>query len=126
MSSSGQRFAFSYGAFRLLLSVMGLGPAFSRIVVGPSDVVVVMGWGFRATIPRSSITRAYEDQVIGLGIGVHGFRGRWLVNGSMQGIVTIEIDPPGRARMMGLPVKVTKLQVSAEDPGGLVAVLGRP
>lgn len=125
MSYSSQQFAFSYGGLRLLMSLLGLGPGRSRIVVDPSDVVVRMGWGFRARIPRASITRAYQDQIIGFGIGIHGMRGRWLVNGSMSGIVTIEIDPHEHALMMGFPVKLTRLQVSAEDSAGLVAAIGR-
>jgi hypothetical protein len=124
MVTTSQRFNFSYGALRLLLTLLGLGPGLSRIEVRPAEVVVRMGWGFRTTIPRGSITRAYDDQAMGLGIGVHGWRGRYLVNGSMSGIVTIEVQPACRASLMGLPVRLTKLQVSAEDPSGLVASIG--
>jgi hypothetical protein len=124
MATTSQRFAFSYGGLRLLMTLIGLGPGFSRIEVLPAEVVVQMGWGFRARVPRRSITPAYEDQIRGLGIGVHGWRGRWLVNGSMSGIVTIEIEPPCRALATGFPVKLRKLQVSVEDPSGLVAAIG--
>ncbi len=125
-SSASQRFKFSYGALRLLMTLLGLGPGFSHIEVAPTEVIVNMGWGWRTKIPRASIRRAYEDQMrTGYGIGVHGWRGRYLVNGSMTGIVTIEIDPPARGLLLGLPVKVTVLQVSAEDPSGLVAAIGK-
>jgi hypothetical protein len=124
MATTSQRFSFSYGALRLLMTLIGLGPGLSRIEVRPAEVVVRMGWGFRATVPRQSITRAYEDESPKLSIGVHGFRGRWLVNGSSFGIVTIEVDPPCRALAVGFPVKLKKLQVSAEDPSGLVAAIG--
>lgn len=124
MALTSQRFGFSYGALRILFTLLGLGPGLSRIEVRPAEVMVQMGWGFRARVPRSSITRAYEDQVMGLGVGVHGWRGRWLVNGSMSGIVTIEIDPPCRALATGFPVKLRKLQVSLEAPSGFVAALG--
>jgi hypothetical protein len=42
----------------------------------------------------------------------------------MSGIVTIEIEPPCRALATGFPVKLRKLQVSVEDPSGLVAAIG--
>jgi hypothetical protein len=125
VASTSQRFRFSYGGLGTLLTVMGLGQGLSRIEVSPVEVVVRMGWGFRARVPRRSITRAYEEQGRKISIGIHGFRGRWLVNGSSFGIVTIDVEPSCRAIVMGLyPVKVTQLQVSAEDPSGLVAAIG--
>jgi hypothetical protein len=125
MATTSRLFVFSYGRLRILMTFLGLGPGLSRIEVRPAEVVVRMGWGFRVTIPRASIILAHEDQMLGFGIGVHGRRRQWLVNGSTDGIVTIDIDPPCRALAMGFPVQVNKLQVSAEDPGGLVAAIGR-
>jgi hypothetical protein len=124
MSTTPQRFAFSYGKLRMLMTILGLGPGLSRIEVRSADVVVRMGWAFRARIERSAITSAHEDQMLGLGIGVHGWRGQWLVNGSTEGIVTLDIDPPGRGLALGFPVKVRRLQVSVEDPGRFLAALG--
>ncbi len=40
------------------------------------------------------------------GWGAHGWRGEWLINGSSSGVVRVELDPPGRARLMGLPVQL--------------------
>ena len=57
--------------------------------------------------------------------GVHGWRGNWLVNGSTTGIVSILLDPPGRALAVGFPVKLRQLRVSVEDPSALVAAIGR-
>jgi hypothetical protein len=127
MATTSQRFNFAYGSIRPLMTLMGLGPGLSRIEVRPDTVVVRMGWGFRASIPRSAISGAREEAMSGhLGIGVHGWRGKWLVNGSMSGIVTIEVDPPCRATVMtAFPVSLKTLQVSAEDPAGLVAAIGR-
>jgi hypothetical protein len=59
------------------------------------------------------------------GIGVHGWGGWWLVNGSVAGIVRIEIDPPARARVLGVPVRLRILEVSMQDPEALVAALSR-
>jgi hypothetical protein len=125
MAMPAQRFEFSYGGLRLLMTVLGLGPGLSRIEVRPDEVVVKMGWGFRGRIPRSSIQRAAEEGNAPLSIGVHGWRGSWLVNGSSNGIVAIDVEPSARALVIGVPVKVRRLKVSAEDPAGLVAALGR-
>lgn len=48
-----------------------------------------------------STTFAYRDRDMYGGIGVHGWRGRWLVNGAVSGIATLEIDPPARASVLG-------------------------
>jgi len=124
VSTSGDRtFAFRYSGVTALMKVLGLGPGVSRIEVGPDGVHVVMGWGFRARIPRSSIrgARLSEDRVGG--VGVHGWGGRWLVNGSVDGVVDIDVDPPVRALAVGFPVRLRQLRVSVEDPEGLVAAL---
>ena len=83
-----------------------------------------MAWGFSADVPRSAIAdaRRWEGRRP-LSIGVHGWRGRWLVNGSRQGLVVIDVDPPHRARVAGVPVSLRELIVSVEHPDDLVAAL---
>lgn len=61
-----------------------------------------------------------------MGWGAHGWRGRWLVNGSSKGIVVLEIDPVARGRVLGFPVRVRDLALSLEDPEGLCEALGLP
>ena len=122
---SGQTFAIRYGLFRVLLSVMGLGPAFSGVKVSDRVVRVRMGWAFRAKIPVESIVSAGVDHGRVGGIGVHGFAGRWLVNGAASGLVAIEIKPRARAWMTGFPIRLRRLRVSVVDPEGLVAALSR-
>jgi hypothetical protein len=56
--------------------------------------------------------------------GAHGWRGRWLVNASSQGIVRLDLDPPARATCLVLRPRVRDLRVSVDDPDGLVAALG--
>ena len=114
-------FAIKYGAFRLLLSVLGLGPRFSRVVVGADRLIVKMGWGFSADVPRSAIASAQRSRGPVGGIGVHGWRGRWLVNGAASGLVIIRFDPRRRARVMGLPVALADLCISLEEPDRFVA-----
>ena len=117
-------FAFRYGLFRPLLSVLGTGPSLSEVALGSDVVAVRMGWAFRSRIPRSSIRRAYRDQDMYGGIGVHGWRGRWLVNGAVSGIATLEIDPPARARVMGFPIRLRTLHLSLEDPAAFISAMG--
>ena len=51
-----------------------------------------------AEIPRDHIASFSPGRGMVLGWGVHGWRGRWLVNGSSKGLVRLEIDPAVRAR----------------------------
>ncbi|MGD0742811.1 MAG: hypothetical protein ABSA31_05930 [Acidimicrobiales bacterium] len=122
MSTSG-RFNIRYGAFRLLLSVMGLGPRFSGVEVAGERLVVRMGWGFSADLPRSTIHSAEQTRGLVGGIGVHGWRGRWLVNGAASGLVTIGFDPAQRARVVGFPVKLSALCLSLEEPERFVITI---
>ena len=120
-----QTFPFRYGLFRPLLSVLGMGPAFSAVTIDEDRLRTRMGLWFSADVPLSSVTGASRYRGLVGGIGVHGWRGQWLVNGSARGVVQIEIDPPAPARVMGLPVRLRKLAVSVKSPEELIAVLGR-
>lgn len=57
--------------------------------------------------------------------GVHGFAGRWLVNGSSEGLLTIEMASRQRAYVMGFPVRLWTLIVSVDEPAALAAALGK-
>ena len=121
--ASPQEFKIRYGALRYLMIVLGGGPGVSGLTIENDTLRVRMGWLFRAQVPMSSIRGARpDDQMVG-GIGAHGWRGNWLVNGSMKGIVRIEIDPPARAKVMGIPQRLTTLRVSVEEPEELMAAL---
>ncbi len=117
-------FPFRYGMFRPLLSVLGAGPAFSRLQLQGDRLEIRMGWSFRAEIPLRSITSVQPYTGLVGGIGVHGWRGRWLVNGAASGLVTIEVDPPAPARVLGVPIRLRTLWVSVESPDELIAALG--
>lgn len=117
------RTPISYGAITPLLYVTGMPQRWAWVAVD-DDVRVRMSWGFRADIPRTAVVgaRAWKGRRP-LSIGVHGWRGRWLVNGSRKGLVVIDLDPPQRARVCGLPVSLRELVVSVEHPDDLVAAL---
>ncbi|MDP1805276.1 MAG: hypothetical protein Q8K72_08935, partial [Acidimicrobiales bacterium] len=78
---------------------------------------------FKAEVPLSSITGVKPHTGLVGGIGVHGGRGWWLVNGGIKGIVEITIDPPVQARVLGVRAKLQRLQVGVQSPEELMAAL---
>lgn len=111
-----RRFEIAYSrSNRILMTALGLGPRRSGIVLGASDLRIRMGWGFRAQVALADITRIAAAERPFFGWGVHGWRGRWLVNGSARGIVAIEIDPPARGWTMFFPLRLRTIYVSLAD-----------
>ena len=111
------RFPISFdSAYRLLSSVLLLPPSASYIDVGPTEISVRMGWAFHSVFPRAAVASASEYASRPLCRGVHGFAGRWLVNGSGRGIVDITVSPPQRAYVMGFPIRLRHLLVSVDEP----------
>ena len=108
-------------AMRVLVTPMG--GRQGAVTVDGDEVTVRYGVGFRATFPRSAIrgVEPWSGRVGGW--GAHGWRGRWLVNGSSKGIVRLVLDPEQRARVLGVPVKLRELRVSVDDPDGLLSAL---
>jgi hypothetical protein len=119
-----QRFPIRFTSANRLMAVFGVTPGNSFVEVAPNEVIVRLGWAFRARIPRSSIRSVEPDRARVTGWGAHGWRGEWLVNGSSKGIVRIVIDPPASASCAGVPVKLRTLRVSLVDPDGFRAAVG--
>ncbi|GGV31284.1 hypothetical protein GCM10010495_54780 [Kitasatospora herbaricolor] len=120
-------FALSYESwFRPIAVCCGTGPARSGAVVDGGLLTVRMGWAFRAVIPLSSIAAARADAGPVPGWGVHGFGGRWLVNGSARGLVLLRVEPRCRATAALVPVRLRELRLSLERPEDFLAALGRP
>lgn len=110
--------------YEVLSRSVFLRPSRSWLDVSPDEVAVQMDWGFRARLPRASVRGAQSlPDARPVSRGVHGWRGRWLVNGSGQGLVSIRIEPRARGFVMGFPVRLTELLVSVDDPDKLVAAL---
>jgi hypothetical protein len=124
MTGTGS-FAFRYGKLRPLLAALGMGPGLSHVELDGDTLRVRMGWAFRAVIPVSHITAVQQRSGPVGGIGVHGWRGRWLVNGTTTGLVAITIDSGVRAWATGIPVQLRELTLSLEDPDAFVAAIGR-
>jgi hypothetical protein len=84
-----------------------------------------MGWAFYSKFPRtaiSSISLMDTNRII-LSRGVHGWADLWLVNGSAQGIVTIELRPKQPGYITSFPLQLKQLLVSVEEPMELIDAL---
>ncbi len=121
------RFQISFDAwYRVLSTALLLRLVDSYVDVTDDEVAVRMGWAFRTSFPRSSIASTARLDTTPLSRGVHGFAGRWLVNGSGDDILTITLNSVKHARVLGFPVRLRQLMVSVENPEGLVERLRRP
>jgi hypothetical protein len=107
------------------MAVLGMSPARSWVEVGDDVLRVRMGWAFRLDAPLVNVRDARPDPARVWSWGVHGWGGRWLVNGSSSGLVRIDVSPAVRARMGPISITVRELRVSVDDPKGLVSQLTR-
>jgi hypothetical protein len=118
------RFGLSYSRPLLaLLTPMLAGPRRSGVLVGTDEIVVEMGmggWAFRAGVPRSSVTAVDHAEGPVQAWGAHGWRHRWLVNGSSRGLVRLKIEPRARGRCLVFPLSVSELTVSLADPDAFI------
>lgn len=117
------RFDIAYGRVAPLLKAVAMSPKSAYAELDDDTLTVRMGWSFSAEIPLKSITvvEALDTKV--LSIGVHGWRGRWLVNGRGDQLVRITIDPPVKAKAVQYPIKLKELTLSLDDVDGFVAAV---
>jgi hypothetical protein len=110
----------------ILMRGLLIPPSSAYVDLDDDELHVRMGWAFTARIPRRLAARAGlgKPPTIRLTAGAHGWRGRWLVNGAPDGIVTIDLSEPVRAFVSGFPIKLKELSVSLDDPEGFLAALG--
>jgi hypothetical protein len=97
-----------------LLTIALLPRRLSYIEVEGDVIRVRMAWAFRLKFTRGDISTVDTNRPV-LSIGVHGWRGRWLVNGANRPIARITLALPARARVLGFPVRVRELFVSVDD-----------
>ena len=83
----------------------------------------VGGWVFKAEVPRDSIAEVAAAPGPVMAWGAHGWRGRWLVNGSSRGLVRVRIDPRSPGRCLGFPLRIRELILSLDDPVGFIDAL---
>jgi hypothetical protein len=110
-------------------TLLGGGPARGRIEVDASELRLRMA-DFKVDVPRASVRRAARSSHQTRGtIGVHAKGGSWLANGSADGLVEIEIDPPCHTERslstLFRRMKATELIVSLVDPDGFIAAVQR-
>ena len=110
-------------AYAALSTALFLPPSASYVEIEGDQVNVRMGWAFRSRFPRSAVASTATLARKPLSRGVHGFAGRWLVNGSGEDILTIDLEPVQRAYVMGFPVRLRQLMVSVADPAALASAL---
>ena len=106
-------------------TVLAGGRGRSGVEVGPDQIRVQMG-DFKLTVPRASIRSVSPSQAdVGGTRGMHHRSGRWLVNGSADGLVELTIEPPcyteRRPTEMFTRGKVKSLTLSLADPDGFTA-----
>lgn len=105
----------------------GGGPGRGGVVLD-STMLRVLVPGFRLDIPRTSVRSVTRSaRRIGRTIGVHGGRGRWLVNGSYNGLAELTIEPPcytpRQPSTLFRKAKVSSLTISLIDPDGFIAAV---
>ena len=126
MSGSTQRFPIRFDSWYATMSrLLFMPPSKAFVDLDPIEVRVHMGWAFDARFERSAISAIAPVTKRPSSRGAHGSMGRWLVNGSPEGILVMDLDPPQRARTMGIPVKLRQIMVSFEDPDAFRAAIGR-
>jgi len=105
-----------------------IAPSRSSVELDDQNLLVRLGWAFSARIPRGLVARAGlgRPPTIPFTAGAHGWGGRWLVNGSADGIVTMDLSQRVRAFVAGFPIRLKELSVSLEDPEGFLSALGAP
>ena len=121
---NGIRVPIRFGRWKPVLVAVGLTPRGSYLEIGVEQVRVQMGWSitkhaqFRTQFSRTSI-RSLRRVGNSLNVGLHGWRGRWLVNGAAGPLLALKLDPPARARLFGVPIGLRELIVSVDDPDAL-------
>jgi hypothetical protein len=118
------RFPIRFGRFKAFLVLFGCTPDNSYLELDDDRLRVRMGWSFRSDVPLLSVRSAERAPDSPFSIGIHGWGGRWIVNGAASPMTAISINPPARARVLGVPVTLRELRVSIDDPDALIAALG--
>ncbi len=118
------RVPIRFGFWKPLFAALGLTRSRSYVEVSEDSVRVRMGWSFDGTIPRASIRQAARRADTPWSIGVHGWKGNWIVNGAAGPLVELTVEPPAPARTLGIRLRIRTLAVSVDDPDGLIALLG--
>ena len=117
-------FPFRFGgAMRGLATLFG--GRHATVTVTDDALAVRDGVMFTINVPLTAVRAAARTpSAWWWGIGAHGWKRRWVVNGSSRDLVLLTLDPEQRGRTLGIPVRVRELVLSVEDPDGFMAAVG--
>jgi hypothetical protein len=127
--AESRRFPIRFSSVNgILFRGLLISPSSASVDLDDDAIHVRLGWAFSGRIPRSLVAKAGlgRPPALRLTAGAHGWGGRWLVNGSADGIVTMDLSERVRAFVSGFPIRLKELSVSLEDPEGFLAALGAP
>jgi hypothetical protein len=111
--------------YELLSRFLFIPPEASFVELDGTDICARMGWAFEARFPRAAVASAEPYGRLTLSRGVHGWNGRWLVNGSGRGLVVLDLVPSQQASVLGFGVRLRRLMVSVANADGFIAALQR-
>jgi hypothetical protein len=117
------RFPIKYSKFwSWLLRSLLIPPRLAYLEIDGNNVRVRMSYAFRSRFSRGDISGVGTHRPV-VSIGVHGWRGRWMVNGAHRPIARITFALPVTARVLGVAVQVRELLVSVDDVAELQRAL---
>jgi hypothetical protein len=105
-----------------LLTLCGLPARSAYLEVDGDTIRVHMGLAFRTRFSRLDVGAVDVRRPV-VSVGVHGWRGRWLVNGANRPICRILLTRPAGARVLGFRVRLSELLLSVDDVAGLQRLL---
>jgi hypothetical protein len=117
------RIPVRFGRLGWLLRIAGMPERATYLELDETTLAVHGGIWFRASIPRPTIVSVTRGPDRPWSIGVHGWRGAWIVNGAASPMARIAIDPPAPARSIGFRIGLRALEVSVADPDALADAL---
>lgn len=105
-----------------LLTTLLMPRRLSYVEIDGDTIRVRMSYAFRARFTRGDVSAVSAHRTV-VSIGVHGWRGRWLVNGAHRPIARITLALPVNARVVGFRVGLRELLVSVDDVAELQRLL---
>ncbi len=112
--------------FKPLATAVGLSQGHTEASIAAGILKLRMGWAFSLQAPTSAVVSAIPvaDAKWWWGCGAHVIgRGRWIINGTLRGLVEINFQGPVAARALGVRVAVRSVLVSVPDARGFAKQL---
>ncbi|HLH26839.1 MAG TPA: hypothetical protein VK066_30300 [Chloroflexota bacterium] len=110
-----------------VLWLCGVVPRTAHVALEGEAVRVRFGL-FRYAFPRASVVAARcvgRARLWTMGVGIHGnLVSRLAINGSLGGVVELRLAPPRTFWVLFIPMRVSRLYLSLEDPDGFLDALG--